>query len=178
MKAQLDDTNAEAALNDLAQRFAAVPTRIRQGSSYDGLTRAAGDGGLRDELASMCRATDSYCAPTDIECRLKLGVVFYSCGDDANAIQSFNDVISEQESHVEAWFNLGVVIFGQGQFAEAEYCFSRACEIDPSDAQAWNKRGACLWKLDQRRESRRCVQRARALDRGSLHPRVNLQRLA
>ncbi|MDA7494573.1 tetratricopeptide repeat protein [bacterium] len=116
-------------------------------------------------------------SPSEVDFRMQLGFVQYITGDDAGAIKSFNQIISEDENNDEAWFNLGMVVFGQEQYTEAEYCFRRASELEADDAQTWNNRGVCLWKLERSDEARTCFANALKLDPSDEDAKYNLETL-
>lgn len=116
-------------------------------------------------------------SPSEADFRMQLGFVQYITGDDAGAIKSFNQIISDDENNDEAWFNLGMVVFGQEQYTEAEYCFRRASELEADDAQTWNNRGVCLWKLERSDEARTCFANALKLDPSDEDAKYNLENL-
>ena len=133
--------------------------------------------GLYDQALPHLEAAATF-SPSELEYHMQLGFVQYVTGDDASAIKSFNQVISEDEDNAEAWFNLGMVVFGQEQFTEAEYCFRRASELEANDAQTWNNRGVCLWKLERIEEARTCFQNALQLDPQDEDAQYNLQNIS
>lgn len=130
--------------------------------------------GMYEEARPHAEAAATF-APQNAEYHNQLGFIRYVLGDDAGAIESFEQVLSMQADQPDALFNLGMIRFGSQDFAQAEQCFRRSLQLNANDAETWNNLGVSLHGLGRAADARTCFQQCLQIDPANEDAKINLE---
>jgi Flp pilus assembly protein TadD len=165
------DQEASEIAQQVTERLAHLATRLAT------VHRAAAEAYLSQAMYEQAlphaRAAATF-APGEAEYHNQLGFILYVQGDDAGAIQCFENVLAMNPDQADALFNMGMVRYGSQEYQIAEDCFRRALEVCPEDAETWNNRGVCLHQMGRQAEAKVCFERALQIDPSNEDARVNL----
>lgn len=67
-----------------------------------------------------------------------------SMGRWDKAVESYDDILSRNQSNLQAWNNKAYALEKQGKYNEAVKAYDAAIRLDPNDAAVWNNRGNAL----------------------------------
>lgn len=84
-------------------------------------------------------------------------------GNYADALLAYNQAISLNPNHGEAWYNRGNALGCLQQYAEALAAYQRAIALEPERAEFWANRGHILVRLQQHSEAIASYDKAIAL---------------
>ncbi|BCW98842.1 MAG: tetratricopeptide repeat protein [Armatimonadota bacterium] len=127
---------------------------------------------LAGALVALGESDRAYCAAAkalslsrgDCGVLMDAGRIFAACGDPAAALRCFQEVITREPSHAEAYFAAGEVTLQAGAFAEAAGIFQLGIRLDGSNAAAHFGLGNALARSGRLQSAVRAWERALELD--------------
>ena len=75
--------------------------------------------------------------PSDMDAHLQVGIILAKAGDNAEAMEYFDKVISVQPKNAAALNNRGNILMLQELYPEAQNAYLAATAEDPEDAEIW-----------------------------------------
>jgi hypothetical protein len=89
-----------------------------------------------------------------------------SMGRWDKAVESYDDILSRNQSNLRAWNNKAYALEKQGKYNEAVKAYDEAIRLDPNDAAAWNNNGEALKALGRTTEADAAFAKAKELGYG------------
>lgn len=129
--------------------------------------------GLYEESLVYLKAA-ALLAPENIDNLNQLGYVQYLAGSDAEALETFEKVITLDSQNADALFNVGMISFGIGDLLTAESSFAACTHVDGNNAELWNNLGVVFFQQGKTIDARGCFQKALEIDPSYEDARVNL----
>lgn len=114
---------------------------------------------LCDSLIRM-DASEKHAEPYYIK-----GVYYQNMGNEAQAIQLYDQAIQHDYNFLDAYMDKGRILYNQKRYAEALKTFNLPVTITPTYADAYYWMGRCQEALNQKAEAKQNYQRAYSLDK-------------
>lgn len=105
------------------------------------------------------------------------GVYFSNTGEQAKAIEQFENCIRRDWKFTEAYIEKGIILYSQKNYDEALRTFALAAKVSNSDADAYYWMGRCYESIGNKEEARDHYEHALALDMDLDEAREGLQRV-
>ncbi|GEM_PF-675543 len=86
-----------------------------------------------------------------------------SMGRWDKAVESYDDVLSRNQSNLPAWNNKAYALEKQGKYNEAVKAYDEALRLDPNDAAAWYNKGVALKAIGRTTEANASFSKAKEL---------------
>lgn len=93
------------------------------------------------------------------------GVYYANTGDNALALNYFNQAIAHDYTFYDAYMDKGTLLYGQKQYNAANDVFELVTRITPTYADAYLWTGKCYEALGKKAEAKLAYQRAYGLDK-------------
>ncbi|MFO7898261.1 MAG: DNA-directed RNA polymerase subunit alpha C-terminal domain-containing protein [Planctomycetota bacterium] len=141
--------------SDSGAMLLAAEARIKQADLEEAselLDQAAGDEGRAGEVAYLRglaadiageyeKADEAYSRALDAppvapKAKFRLAYNANLAGDEATAIQLYEELLQEDASYVGALINLGILYEDKSRYQEAAECFERVLKVRPADPRA------------------------------------------
>ena len=79
------------------------------------------------------------------------------------AVESYDDILSRNQSNLQAWNNKAYALERQGKYNEAVKAYDEVIRLDPNYATAWNNKGDALKALGRTTEANAAFAKAKEL---------------
>lgn len=86
-----------------------------------------------------------------------------SMGRWDKAVESYDDILSRNQSNLLAWNNKAYALEKQGKYNEAVKAYDEAIRLDPNDAATWNNKGVVLKAIGRTAEADAAFSEAKEL---------------